>query len=162
MTTGLTVIEENNMETDFQHDDFLGKGWSFPPMFVPELKGVQMTEKEVDINRSLQILLSTCIGERIMQPKYGCNMDEMVFEPLSTTTKTIMIDKIKTAILYFESRIDVTAISMNTTNELQGVVLIEIEYEVRATNNRFNFVFPYYINEGTELSFLTIDKSAMI
>lgn len=147
------------MSTGFQQDDFLGKGWSFPPSFNAALKGVEMTEKEEDISRSLQILLTTRTGERIMQPKYGCNMDEMVFEPLSTQVKTIIKDKIQTAILYFEPRIDVTSISMNTTNELEGEILIEIEYVVRATNNRFNFVFPYYINEGTELNILTIDKS---
>ena len=147
------------MATGFEQDDFLGKGWSFPPSFIPALSGVEMTEKVDDIQRSLQILLTTRVGERIMQPKYGCNMDEMVFEPLSTTTKTIIKDKIKTAILYFEPRIDVTAIAMNTTNELEGEILIEIEYVVRATNNRFNFVFPYYANEGTELNILTVDKS---
>jgi uncharacterized protein len=143
----------------FEQDDFLGKGWSFPPTFIPGLQGVEMTEKVDDINRSLQILLTTGIGERIMQPKYGCNMDEMVFESLSTTTKTIIKDKIRTAILYFEPRIDVTAISMDTTNEMEGEILIEIEYVVRATNSRFNFVFPYYINEGTELNFLTSNNS---
>ena len=147
------------MPVGFAQDDFLGRGWSFPPSFLPALQGVEMTEKVEDIDRSLQILLSTRTGERVMEPKYGCNMDEMVFEPLSTSIKTVMVDKIKTAILYFEPRIDVTSILMNTTNELQGEVLIEIEYMVRATNNRYNFVFPYYINEGTELSFLTIDKS---
>jgi hypothetical protein len=148
------------MANNFQQEDFLGRGWSFPPTFVPSIRGVKMTEKNEDINRSLEILLTTRVGERIMQPKFGCNMEEMVFEPLSTTVKTIMKDKIKTAILYFEPRIDVADISMNTTNELKGEILIEIEYIVRATNNRFNFVFPYYINEGTELSILTIDKSA--
>ena len=147
------------MPTGFEQDDFLGRGWSFPPSFVLSLQSVEMTEKVEDINRSLQILLSTRTGERVMQPKYGCNMDEMVFEPLSTSVKTVMKDKIRTAIMYFEPRIDVTSIVMNTTNELQGEVLIEIEYMVRATNNRYNFVYPYYINEGTELSFLTIDKS---
>ena len=145
---------------EFEQDDFLGKGWSFPPTFIPALKGVEMTEKEVDINRSLQILLTTRAGERIMQPKYGCNMDEMLFEPLSTTTKTIIKDKIKTAILYFEPRIDVIAINMNTSNEMEGEILIEIEYMIRATNSRFNFVFPYYVNEGTELNFLTINNSS--
>ena len=146
------------MATGFSQDDFLGKGWSFPPSFNAALKSVEMTEKEEDINRSLQILLTTRTGERIMQPKYGCNMDEMVFEPLSTQVKTIIKDKIKTAILYLEPRIDVTSITINTTNELEGEILIEIEYVVRATNNRFNFVFPYYINEGTELNILTIAK----
>lgn len=147
------------MATGFNQDDFLGKGWSFPPTFIPALNGVEMTEKVEDIQRSLQILLTTRVGERIMQPKYGCNMDEMVFESLSTTTKTLIKDKIKTAILYFEPRIDVADIAMNTTNELEGEILIEIEYVVRATNNRFNFVFPYYTREGTELNILTIDKS---
>jgi phage baseplate assembly protein W len=117
-----------------------------------------MTEKNEDIQRSLAILLNTTVGERIMQPKYGCNMFEMVFESLDTTTKTIIKDKIKTAILYFEPRIDVTSISMNTTNELEGEILIEIEYVIRATNTRFNFVFPYYKNEGTELNFLTTES----
>lgn len=147
------------MSTGIEQDDFLGKGWSFPPTFIPAIQGVEMTEKVEDINRSLQILLTTRQGERVMQPKYGCNMDEMVFEALSTTTKSIIKDKIKTAILYFEPRIDVTAISMDTTSELEGEILIEIEYIVRATNSRFNFVFPYYINEGTELNFLITDKS---
>ena len=149
------------MTAEFQKDDFLGKGWGFPPTFNPAIQGVEMTEKEEDINRSLQILLTTRAGERIMQPKYGCNLDEMVFEALSTTTKTIIIDKITTAILYFEPRIEVTSINMDTTNELAGEILIRIEYQVRATNSRFNFVFPFYVNEGTELSFLTIDKSSI-
>jgi uncharacterized protein len=146
------------MPTGFEQDDFLGKGWSFPPSFNADLKGVEMTEKNEDIQRSLAILLNTTVGERIMQPKYGCNMFEMVFESLDTATKTIIKDKIRTAILYFEPRIDVTSISMNTTNELEGEILIEIEYVIRATNTRFNFVFPYYKNEGTELNFLTTES----
>lgn len=147
------------MAKGFEQDDFLGRGWSFPPTFNVDLQGVEMTEKNEDIQRSLQILLTTTIGERIMQPKYGCNMDDMIFEGMDTTTKTMMKDKMRTAILFFEPRIDVVSIVMNTVNELEGEILIEIEYVIRATNSRFNFVFPYYVNEGTELNFLVTDKS---
>ena len=147
------------MAKGFQQDDFLGKGWSFPPTFNADLQGVEMTEKNEDIQKSLQILLTTTVGERIMQPKYGCNMDDMIFEGMDTTTKTIMKDKIRTAILFFEPRIDVVSIAMNAMNELEGQIMIEIEYVIRATNSRFNFVFPYYVNEGTELDFLVTDKS---
>jgi phage baseplate assembly protein W len=147
------------MAKGFEQDDFLGRGWSFPPTFNADLQGVEMTEKNEDIQRSLQILLTTTVGERIMEPKYGCNMDDMIFEGMDTTTKTIMKDKIRTAILFFEPRIDVVSIVMNTMNELEGEILIEIEYVIRATNSRFNFVFPYYVNEGTELNFLVTDKS---
>ena len=147
------------MAKGFQQDDFLGKGWSFPPSFDAVMKGVEMTEKNEDIQKSLQILLTTAVGERVMQPKYGCNMDEMVFESLDTSTKTLIKDKIRTAILFFEPRIDVVTIVMNAMNELEGEILIEIEYVIRATNSRFNFVFPYYVKEGTELNFLITDKT---
>jgi uncharacterized protein len=146
------------MSNEFTSNDFLGVGWGFPPTFNTQSKAVEMTEKETDIEKSLQILLTTAVGERVMQPKYGCNMNTLLFEPLNTTVKTIMIDKIKIAILFFEPRIDAKKIELNTQNELEGEVLIEVEYIVRATNSRFNFVFPYYINEGTELDFLTTDK----
>lgn len=146
------------MSDEFTSNDFLGVGWSFPPTFNVQLKGVEMTAKETDIERSLQILLTTSLGERVMQPKYGCNMDSLLFEPLNTTVKTIMIDKIKTAILFFEPRIDVRNIDLNMQNELEGEVLVEVDYIIRATNSRYNFVFPYYINEGTELNFLTTGK----
>jgi phage baseplate assembly protein W len=146
------------MAKEFINDEFLGKGWSFPPSFNAQLKEVEMTEKKEDIERSLQILLTTTVGERVMQPKYGCNMEELLFESLNTSTKTIIKDKIKTAILYFEPRIDAKKIELNGMNELGGEVLIEIEYVIRATNSRFNFVFPYYRNEATELSLLTTDN----
>lgn len=139
----------------FTNDDFLGKGWSFPPTFNITSKSVEITEKELDIQKSLEILLTTTVGERVMEPKYGCNMVDLVFEPLNTTIKTIMTDRIKTAILYFEPRIDAQNISLDTTDETEGLVLIKIDYVVRSSNSRFNFVYPYYIDEGTEIQIIT-------
>jgi hypothetical protein len=146
------------VNTDFRENDFLGTGWSFPPNFQRDTGTVDMTEREEDIERSLMILLSTRIGERVMEPKYGCNLDAYLFESLDTTTKTIIEDKVRTAILYFEARIDAKKIAVNTDRENEGIVEIEVDYVVRATNSRFNFVYPYYKNEGSELDLLTINK----
>ncbi|OJU27529.1 MAG: hypothetical protein BGN92_14130 [Sphingobacteriales bacterium 41-5] len=142
------------MVFDIQND-FLGKGWSFPPTFSKQQKSVVMTEKIEDIENSLRILLTTTVGERIMQPRYGCNMEDYLFESLDTGTKTRIIDRIKTAILFFEPRIDAKKIELNTMNELEGEIIVEIEYTIPATNSRYNFVFPFYRNEGTELDLLT-------
>lgn len=126
---------------------FLGTGWSFPPAFDPQLGIVQMTSDEADIQSSLEILLSTRLGERVMQPTYGCNLDEMLFEPLTTTLKTYIGDLIRTAILYHEARITVNKLDMTESNDLEGLVLIKLEYTVKATNSRYNYVYPYYKNE---------------
>jgi len=130
---------------------FLGTGWTFPPEFNNKNAAVDRISDEEDIRSSLEILLSTRPGERVMQPKYGCNLDELLFEPLTTTFKTYLKDLIATAILYFEPRIDVNKIDMDETNELDGKVIISVEYTIRSTNSRFNFVFPYYKTEGTEV-----------
>lgn len=136
--------------------DFLGRGWSFPPTFNVERAGVDMLEEEVDIASSLEILLGTAQGERTMLPQYGCNMDELVFEDLDTRMKTLMADKIETAILYHEPRIELEKVQLNDDRELEGVVLIEIDYRVKSTNSRFNFVFPYYKLEGTDINLNTV------
>ena len=130
---------------------FLGTGWAFPPQFDQQAASVSMISDEEDIRSSLEILLSTRPGERVMQPRYGCNLDELLFEPLTTTFKTYMKDLVATAILYFEPRIEVNKIEMDETNELEGKVIISIEYTIRSTNSRFNFVYPYYKTEGTEV-----------
>lgn len=130
---------------------FIGTGWGFPPEFDKEVKQVQMLMDEEDIRSSLEILLSTRLGERVMLPGYGCNLDELLFKPLNLTLKTYIIDLIKTAILYHEPRIDVNKIAIDPTNELNGELLINIDYNVRTTNSRKNMVFPFYKVEGSEI-----------
>lgn len=135
--------------------EFLGRGWSFPPSFYRSFKGVEMLEQEADIASSLEVLLSTAPGERVMQPQYGCNLEELVFESLDTRMKTLMADKVESAILYHEPRIDLEDVRLNESRELEGVVLIEITYRVKSTNSRFNFVYPYYQREGTDINLTT-------
>ena len=130
---------------------FLGRGWGFPPEFNRLTKAVNMLEDEADIKSSLEILLSTRLGERVMVPNYGCNLDELLFKPLTLTLKTFVVDLIKTAILYHEPRIDINKIEIDPTNELEGVLLIILDYTVRATNSRKNMVYPFYKEEGNEL-----------
>ena len=111
-----------------------------------------MLEDEDDIRSSLEILLSTVQGERILQPTYGCDLTPLLFEPLTTSLRTEMVDKIRNAILYFEPRIDVEKIELKDDQILEGIVLITIDYVIRSTNSRNNFVFPFYRAEGTDIT----------
>lgn len=131
--------------------DFLGIGWSFPPEFNKAEGNVTMTTDVEDINNSLTILLSTRPGERIMFPNYGCDLQEMLFNPLELTLITQMKGIIERAILYHEPRINLLNIEIDTTDELEGQILIHIDYEVRNTNTRSNIVFPFYKGEAIEI-----------
>ena len=130
---------------------FLGTGWTFPPEFIKTSKETVMISNEEDIKSSLHILLTTKLGERVMLPEYGCNLEELLFEELNRTLITYVSELIETAILYHEPRIDVIRIDITETDPLEGKLVITIEYKVRATNSRNNFVFPFYKEEGTDL-----------
>lgn len=132
-------------------NNFLGKGWSFPPTFS-KTGTVAMLENVEDIYSSLHILLTTLPGERIMQPRYGCNMQDFVFEPMDIGLQTLMLEKIETAVLFYEPRIKVDSLSIDNSREWEGVLFIQLDFTVKTSNSRFNFVFPYYIGEGSEIN----------
>ncbi len=124
----------------------IGRGWSFPPTFEPASRGVQMTQGVEDINRSLQIIVTTRIGERIMRPEFGCALDQFILEPMNTTAVGTVKYMIETALLYYEPRIEVDQVELNILD--LSTMNIEITYTIRATNSRFNFVFPLYLTEN--------------
>ncbi|NTS41818.1 GPW/gp25 family protein [Flavisolibacter sp. BT320] len=130
---------------------FIGRGWSFPPAFGLGSATVDMLTGEADINSSLEILFATTQGERILLAEYGCDLKPFLFEPLTTTMKTLIADRVKTAILYYEPRIKVDKVELLDDAELEGRIVIQIDYRVRTTNSRYNYVFDYYLNEGTEV-----------
>lgn len=130
---------------------FLGTGWAFPPEFNKASGSVEMAQGERDIQQSLEILLSTGIGERVMQPLYGCNLRDYQFEPLSNTFLGFLVDLVERAILFFEPRIVVENISITEPGDVQvveGMVLISIDYVIAGTNSRYNYVYPFYLREA--------------
>jgi phage baseplate assembly protein W len=132
---------------------FLGIGWGFPPEFHKrgEALEAKMVAEEEDIRESLRILLSTRPGERVMQPDYGCGLHAMVFEGLDESTVTELEDIIQRAILFYEPRITLESIDVNTEDELEGRLKIQLNYNVRKTNTRSNVVYPFYYLEGTQV-----------
>jgi uncharacterized protein len=128
---------------------FLGTGWGFPPTFDRASRNVRLVSAEEDICESLQILLSTSLGERVMQPTYGCNLQDFVFEPLSPTIASSIKEQLRTSILYHEPRILLNSLDLSLDQELQGRVLLTVDYTIPNTNSRFNLVYPFYLEETT-------------
>ncbi|SHO54745.1 GPW/gp25 family protein [Vibrio quintilis] len=131
-----------------EHNAFLGTGWAFPPSFAPAGQAVTLSRDEQDIHQSLTILLSTSPGERIMHPDYGCRLNRYMFAELTQTTLTEVEYEIRQAILFFESRIDLMAVSF-IPEPMQGKLMVDLDYRIVTTNTRGNMVYPFYLQEGT-------------
>jgi len=132
-------------------NSFLGTGWSFPPNFDNETGSVDLVSDQQDIQQSLNILLSTSLGERVMQPKYGCNLNDYMFESLNSSVIGYIKDLVEHAILFYEPRILVSKIEVTGQDSFdlfEGRFTISVDYTIPETNSRFNYVYDYYKNEA--------------
>lgn len=139
----------NNMDNSFS--SFLGTGWSFPPEFNLKSGAAVMVSGVADIEQSLNILLSTSLGERVMQPQYGCDLTDYVFEALDNSVIGYLKDRVTNAILFYEPRIIAENIEVTASDSfdlIEGRFTISIEYSIPGTNSRFNYVYDYYKNEA--------------
>ena len=129
--------------------DFLGRGWSFPPAFSAGGAQVQMVAAEEDIEQSLGILLATRRGERVMRPDFGCDLAEFLFEEITPSLVGQVRSLVTDAILEHEPRVLLNQVDVSDERAGEGLVLITIDYTVRATNTRYNMVYPFYLTEAT-------------
>ena len=136
---------------DKQEKSFLGVGWAFPPTFNKTIADVEMVTENNDIKESLEIYFATRIGERIMRSNYGCIIHDLAYKSSNTNSlKSVEISLEKT-IREFEPRIIVHQVRAERLNVDEGIINFIVDYEIQTTNIRDNIVFPYYINEGTNI-----------
>jgi phage baseplate assembly protein W len=127
---------------------FLGIGWSYP-VEVEAGGELRVARNEESVRQSIWIILSTAKGERVMRPDFGCGIYDLVFETNTAATAGKIAQEIRRALLMFEPRIDVIDIQVQPESNGE-VILISIDYQIRATNNVFNLVYPFYLERSAE------------
>ncbi len=128
--------------------EFLGVGWAFP-VGVDASEKVAMSKYEEDIKEAILIILKTAKGERVMHPDFGCGINDMVFQTINMSTLSLIEMTVREALTQYEPRIVLLNVNVSTEQAQNGILIISINYQVRSTNNQFNIVYPFYLNEGT-------------
>jgi phage baseplate assembly protein W len=126
---------------------FLGSGLAFPP--AADSRGAMaMVAYEEDIRQSIQIILATNPGERVMRPDFGAGLRDFVFEPADLSTSNRVKTRVQEALIDFEPRISVQNVDVTIDPATKSTLFISITYAVRATNTVANLVYPFYLQEG--------------
>jgi hypothetical protein len=107
---------------------------------------IKTAADETSVRQSIEIILSTARGERVMRPDFGCNLNRLLFAPNNGTTRALAAFEVKEALRTWESRIDVLDVAVRADGVEAEQLLIDIDYRVRNTDSRFNFVYPFYLN----------------
>lgn len=104
-----------------------------------------------DIEQSIRIILGTRPGERVMRPTFGCRAYELLFEPLSAATGSLLQEYVFQALRMWEPRIEVLGVNVDADPANSGALLAEIEYIIKATHDTRSIVYPFYIQDEQEL-----------
>lgn len=124
--------------------DFLGVGWT-SPVQLDENAQIKVARYEDSVRQSIWMILSTSKGERVMRPDFGCSIHDKVFSPNSLGTVGQIVSDVRDALIEWEPRIDVLDVDIIPDSSQPNVILIQVNYQIRTTNNIFNLVYPFYL-----------------
>ena len=127
--------------------EFLGAGWKFPLQITPGGK-IAQARHEQRIEESIFLILSAAKGERVMRPDFGCGIHDLVFAPNDATTLAVVTQMVRDALIAYEPRVDVLDIGVENAPEQPNLLLIRVNYRIRANNALGNLVYPFFITEG--------------
>jgi phage baseplate assembly protein W len=139
------MIMDNNDESG---REFLGTGWAFPVSVSSSTGLIERASYETDIKQSILIILETAKGERVMRPDFGCGIHDMAFAAISTQVIAEIGTTVREALRNYEARIEVRHLAVETTHLGDGRIDVVIDYEVRATNQPGNIVYPFHFEES--------------
>lgn len=128
----------------FEDASFIGRGIGWP-MGVDHTGALRLTNGAQDLDRSIRVVLATAPGERVMRPQFGCRIWEMLFEPVTPGLLGEMAQAVKDALAQWEPRVAVDDVDVVPDGQDHSLVRIAVDYRVRATNDRRNLVYPFYV-----------------
>ena len=128
--------------------EFLGVGWAFPVAIAADTGLIEQVSYEEDIQESIRIILSTAKGERVMRPDFGCGIHDLVFAAVTAQLVAEIETTVRQALRTYEARIDVLRVKVDSAQLDQGRLDVVIDYEIRATNQPGNYVYPFYFRES--------------
>ncbi len=137
------------MNENIRDREYIGQGLAFPLQVDPR-GGIALATGTHDIEQAIRIILMTAPGERVMRPEFGCRIHELVFAPHDAATESLAAYYVQIALERWEPRVELRAVDVVTDLSRDGVLLVEIKYEVKDTHDERSIVYPFYLSGEEE------------
>jgi phage baseplate assembly protein W len=80
-----------------------------------------------------------------MRPEFGCAIHDFVFAGADAATAAQIAFEVRASLRRWEPRIEVHDVDVRSDEEDTSRLFIDIRYSIKASNDRRNLVFPFYI-----------------
>ena len=140
----IQLPDSNPASPTFYDATFVGRGF-FWPMQVDHTGSIRLTDGPADLDRSMAVVLATAPGERVMRPQFGCRIWDLLFEPVTANLLGLMTQAVREALAQWEPRVIIERVDPTPDPNDHALIMINITYRVKATNDRRNLVYPFYV-----------------
>ena len=126
-------------------DVWLGTGVPFPLRPDASTRQIDWLSGMELVRQSIETILDTEPGERVMLPAFGCGLRRFLMAPNTATTRTAIQQDVAAALNTWEPRIQVTEVSVTPADDEPALVWIDISYIRLADLRQDNLVYPFYL-----------------
>lgn len=109
-----------------------GRSMAFPPRVGADGR-VAWSEGPQNIRESIQIILQTEVGERLMLRPFGAGLGRFLFEPNTTANRRLIQERVETALRLWEPRIRLREVRVDADPNDPQQVIITLDYGLVAT-----------------------------
>jgi phage baseplate assembly protein W len=113
----------------------LGRSIAFPPHIGSDGR-VAWSEGSQNIRESIQIILQTEIGERLMLSSFGAGLRRFLFEPNTVANRRQIQEQVESALRQWEPRIRVQEVTVEANPDDPQQVTIALTYGLVTTGAR--------------------------
>ncbi|WGX98460.1 GPW/gp25 family protein [Nocardioides sp. L-11A] len=139
----MSIVPGTGRSTE-DDSSFVGRGFSWP-LGVDQTGTIRLADGPASLDRAITLVLTTAPGERLMRPEFGCRISELLFEPVTGNLLGLIAQYVREALARWEPRVDVEDVVATPDPAQPSLVRVTISYRVRATNDRRNLVYPFYV-----------------
>jgi Bacteriophage baseplate protein W len=123
---------------------YLGKGWTFPIGPLAALGTLPYVDGPEKVRQSIEIILDTEPGERVMRPTFGCGLRRFLMQPNTVATRALIQHDVELALATWEPRIQVSSIAVLPGDD-PSLVYIQVAYAHVRDGRPGNLVYPFYL-----------------
>ena len=151
-TASSSVLRPQKGETvndNVRDREYIGQGLAFPLQVNPRGE-IGLASGGHDVVQAIKIILMTAPGERVMRPEFGCRIHELLFAPQDATTQSLAAHYVEEALERWEPRVNLREVIASPDPDRDGVLMIEIKYEIKDTHDERSIVYPFYLTGEEE------------
>ena len=111
-------------------------GWGFPFSISQSHGRVEISGMKENIRQSVEIILRTEPGGRLLHPAFGTKLHQFLFEAMDSQTEEMIRREVRHSLYMWEKRIQDIEVDTDMGKTAQGELRVSVKYRIKGLEER--------------------------